>query len=100
MVCYYQSMKHISEEELASKLVEATKRVTVGAQYRHYKNKLYKVLGFAILEATNEVGVIYQAQYGHNLIFIRPLTAWLEEVEWRGDTVKRFTKIDKENNSA
>lgn len=50
-------------------------------------------MGLGFLEATDELCVIYQAQYGEKLTFLRPLTIWLEKVEWEGKTVPRFTKI-------
>jgi hypothetical protein len=86
--------ERVSEEELSRRLIEAAQAVSVGARYKHYKGKLYKVISLAILEATNEICVIYQAQYGKNLTFIRPLTDWLEKVEWQGKTLNRFTKVD------
>jgi hypothetical protein len=37
--------------------------------------------------------VIYHANYNAGHTFIRPLTVWLEEVEWKGQTVPRFKKV-------
>lgn len=85
--------RRLSEEELSNKLKDATRRVIVGATYRHYKNQLYAVLDLAILEATNEICVIYQANYGDKLTFIRPLADWLQTVEWQSEVLPRFTKI-------
>lgn len=85
--------ERIPEEELSRRLAKAAQQVTVGAQYRHYKDKLYTVMSLAIQESTNEICVTYQAQYGKNLTFIRPLSDWLEKVEWQGKILSRFTKI-------
>jgi hypothetical protein len=86
-------MSHqLSQEDLLQMLAEAAQKVCIGAVYEHYKKQLYKVIGLAILEATDEVGVIYEAQYGNNLTFVRALNEWLEEVEWEGKRVTRFTK--------
>lgn len=86
---------HISREELHKKLEDAAKKVTVGGLYAHYKNPelRYKVLRIAITEADDELCVIYEAQYGTRLVFARPLTSWLDQVEWSGKTTGRFTLV-------
>jgi len=86
---------HQSQKTLRSRLDEAAKQVTVGGQYRHYKQaeNIYCVLQLAVLEANNELCVIYQAQYGEGLTFVRQLVNWLETVEWEGQTVNRFSLI-------
>lgn len=83
----------LSEEELARRLNEAATQVVVGAAYKHYKNQLYKVIDLAILETNMEICVIYKAQYGQQLTFIRPLEDWIKEVKWQGKILPRFTKI-------
>jgi hypothetical protein len=40
------------------------------------------IIGLAITEADNSIYIIYQAQYGERLTFVRPLASWLETVEW------------------
>ncbi len=86
---------HQEQIALAKEIEEAKTRVTTGAKYRHYKgkDKVYQVIGLGFLEVNDELCVIYQAQYGERLTFLRPLTIWLEEVEWEGKTVPRFTKL-------
>lgn len=86
---------HKEQLELANEINEAKTKITVGAEYRHHKSKdkIYKVIGLGFLEANDQLCVIYQAQYGENLTFIRPLTVWLENVEWDGEIVPRFSKI-------
>lgn len=86
---------HKEQLELAQEIEHAQSLVTVGAEYRHYKSrdKVYKVIGLGFLEATDELCVIYQAQYDQKLTFLRPLPVWLETVEWEEKTVPRFTKI-------
>lgn len=62
--------------------------------YKHYKSDdEYEVLGTAIYENTEEVVVIYQAQYGEKQMFVRPLTQFEELVEWEGNQVPRFKFI-------
>jgi hypothetical protein len=88
-------MAHKTEEELLEKLNEARTKVTFGGTYKHYKDpaKHYKVQGFVILESTDSVGIIYQAQYSQRLTFVRPLGSWLAEVEHEGKTVPRFKEV-------
>lgn len=84
------SMPHLSENDLKNRIEESAGHIRVGAIYKHYKDKLYQVTGLAIIEENNQVGVIYQAQYGTHLTFIRPLSTWLEKVEKNGNLVPRF----------
>lgn len=86
---------HKEQLELAKEIEKAKLKVTVGARYWHYKgkDKVYEVIGLGFLEANDELCVIYQAQYGERLTFLRPVTIWLEQVEWEGKTVPRFTKL-------
>ena len=52
----------------------------------HYKDptKKYEVTDLAIIEATEEVAIVYRALYGDELTFIRPLASWLYTVETGG----------------
>lgn len=84
---------HKPEEVLLAELTAAAKQVEVGAIYRHYKQQDYTVLKLAINEADNQITVVYQARYGKGLVFLRPLTSWLEIVEYEGKTTPRFTKV-------
>jgi hypothetical protein len=86
---------HKEQIELKKEIDHANLLVTIGAEYWHYKGKekVYKIVGLGFLEANDELCVIYQAQYGEQLTFLRPLTIWLEQVEWEGKIVPRFTKI-------
>ncbi|HVS79077.1 MAG TPA: DUF1653 domain-containing protein [Candidatus Saccharimonadales bacterium] len=81
--------------ELAKEIEDAKTKIEIGAKYWHYKgkDKVYKVIGLGFLESDNELCVIYQAEYGERVTFLRPLRVWLEDVEWRGQTVPRFTKL-------
>lgn len=96
-IWYNFGMGRTHKQQLAlKKEIEAAKtKVTIGAQYWHYKDrdKVYEIIGVGFLEATDELCVIYQAQYGERLTFLRPLTSWLEQVAWAGQTLPRFTKI-------
>jgi hypothetical protein len=83
-----------SQSQLSAKIAQVTQQVTVGARYVHYKQLSYKVLALALREEDNEPCVIYQAEYGDNVTWIRPVSNWDEEIEVDGEKVKRFTKIE------
>lgn len=83
-------MSERSSKELAQMLVVAQSQVTIGARYRHYKDRLYTVVTIALNEEMLEPCVVYQAEYGEKLIWIRPVSDWLKEVEWNGEIVPRF----------
>ena len=86
-------MAHLLPSQLSRLLAQAAAQVQVGAVYEHYKGQLYRVTGLAILEASDEVGVIYQAQYGTHTTFVRPLADWLAIVELNGQTAPRFKLV-------
>ena len=82
-----------SQSHLSQKLTQANRRVTVGARYMHYKQLSYKVLALALREEDNEPCVVYRAEYGDKVTWIRPVSSWVEDVEVDGKKVKRFTKL-------
>lgn len=65
--------------------------------YQHYKGKLYTVLYIARLESTLEELVIYRAEYGDHSIWARPVTIFLEEVEYQNTKVPRFRFLEPHN---
>ena len=86
---------HKPADELLKELGQAKKKIVLGGVYYHYKNsnQHYKVVDIVILEATDEIAVVYEAQYGSTLRFVRPLTSWCERITWHGRQVSRFTQI-------
>jgi hypothetical protein len=84
---------HEDQSLLSGRLTKAAGQVTVGARYMHYKQLSYRVLGIALHEESNEPCVIYQAEYGDHITWIRPLADWTKEVEAAGKKVNRFTRL-------
>ena len=98
MIMSLSNPEHTSEDKLSLTLQEAHRLVEVGATYTHFKNpsKPYKVLSIALMEATEEPCVIYQALYGSDFmkttLWVRALNVWLSEVPFEGKLVPRFQK--------
>lgn len=68
--------------------------------YRHYKGKLYEVLGIARHSETLEELVVYRALYdspefGKNALWVRPKEMFLETVTVDGKIVPRFARIEQ-----
>ncbi|OGY53770.1 MAG: TonB box-like protein [Candidatus Buchananbacteria bacterium RIFCSPLOWO2_01_FULL_46_12] len=72
--------------------------------YKHYKGKLYRVLGVAKHSETLEELVVYEALYDNleSKLWVRPKKMFEENVELDGKTVPRFKYIgnDLENLSS
>lgn len=63
-------------------------------KYRHYKGKIYEVVGTSIHTETLEELVLYKDEYG--ITWARPVKMWYEPVQLLdGRTVPRFTKIEE-----
>ena len=63
--------------------------------YKHYKGKIYEVIGVARHSESLEEMVVYKATYqteGENL-WVRPLSMFVETILVEGKSVKRFVKI-------
>ncbi len=68
-------------------------------KYRHYKNKMYEVIGVGHHSETLERLVFYKALYdseefGKNALWVRPFDMFTEVVEINGEKVPRFEYIE------
>lgn len=61
--------------------------------YKHYKGNYYKVLNIAKHSESLEEMVVYQAQYGDNNVWVRPLSMFQEKVCLNGETFDRFSYV-------
>lgn len=69
--------------------------------YRHYKGKLYRVIGIAKHSETLDDMVVYQALYdseecGNHTLWVRPLPMFLETIESDGQKIPRFEYLRPE----
>lgn len=59
--------------------------------YRHYKGKLYEVIGVAQHSETLEQLVVYRTLYGNFDLWVRPLAMFTEHIVHEGRGVQRFS---------
>ena len=57
------------------------REIIVGRKYRHFKNKMYEVIGIAIHSETGEDYVVYKPLYGEQKLYIRPLDMFASKVD-------------------
>ncbi len=79
--------------------MKKTSTITKGS-YRHFKGKMYEVLGVVHHSETLEAMVLYKARYvskefGRNALWVRPFKMFLESVVHEGKKVKRFQYLGK-----
>ncbi len=69
----------------------------IGETFRHYKGDHYEVVLIALHSNDQEWMVVYKPLYENPdaPYFTRPLHEWSERVEWEGQLVKRFTRIEQ-----
>jgi hypothetical protein len=68
--------------------------LTPPGRYRHYKGKLYDVVGTVRHSETLEPMTLYRALYGEQGLWVRPAAMFGEDVVIEGVTIARFTKIN------
>ena len=70
-------------------------KIQIGATYRHYKGKNYRVRAIVKHSETCEDLVLYEALYANELgsLWVRPIEMFLEDVVVGDQTVARFSLI-------
>jgi hypothetical protein len=63
--------------------------------YQHYKGPLYDVLGLARHSETEEWLVVYRPHYGERGLWVRPLTMFIEMVDFQDRQVPRFKHLSQ-----
>lgn len=87
-------MSHLDEKLLQKSINDAKKKIKIGGIYRHYKSgDLYRVLDLGIIEGTDRVCVIYEAQYGRKIVWVRDADSFNEKVSYLGKDVSRFQLV-------
>ncbi|MFP8965431.1 DUF1653 domain-containing protein [Pokkaliibacter sp. CJK22405] len=71
---------------------ESVQKVEPG-YYLHFKGGEYRVLDVVRHTETEEWMVLYQALYGERGLWVRPLSAFCENVEVMGEMVPRFAFV-------
>lgn len=67
--------------------------IIIDGLYEHYKGSRYKIVAVARHSETLEELIVYQALYGQEGIWVRPLAMFLENIEINGQIQPRFTMI-------
>ncbi len=72
---------------------DAAQKIVINGLYEHYKGQRYRVLAIAHHSETLEELVVYQALYGQERVWVRPLAMFLENVTVEGQPKPRFRFI-------
>jgi hypothetical protein len=82
----------LAEEQLPALII------TPPGRYRHYKGKLYEVVGTVRHSETLEPMTLYRALYGEHGLWVRPAAMFNEmvDVDGTGGTVRqpRFARVN------
>jgi hypothetical protein len=77
-------------QKIPPPLSPLAKTIVINGLYEHYKGLRYKVLAVARHSETLEELVVYQALYGEEGVWVRPLSMFLENVVIDGKPHPRF----------
>lgn len=71
-------------------------KIAVGDIYYHYKDlsasKPYKIITLAVDESTEKISIVYEAQYGEKIRWIRTLDNFTELVDDTTGQIPRFRR--------
>lgn len=90
-------MSHKDQTQLLKKLENLKSKIKVGDKYIHYKNpdQFYKIIAIGFIESTEEPCVVYQAEYGDKITWVRPQNDFFAKVTLDNESVvDRFTKAN------
>ena len=65
----------------------------IGHDFRHYKGKMYRLLGLAPHSETLEPMAVYQQLYGECALWVRPAKMFFEGIEVNGRRQRRFEPV-------
>jgi hypothetical protein len=82
--------------EFATELEKLKQEIPVGTLFHHYKHtdKIYRIVLHGFWEATGEPAIVYQRIDGDKSTWIRTAKVFLENVEWDGKIVPRFSRVE------
>jgi len=86
-------MEKLPYDQLRNMLAAAQAKIAVGSKWRHYKGHEYVVSRIVLIEATNELSVLYSDVMYPDVAFVRPVKDWLVMVSWDGQSVARFEQV-------
>ncbi len=89
--------KSLSQDEALDLLNDALSQVEMGAIYysSYIPDDLYQVLTVA-LDSNEQQVVVYQALFGINAIWVRPLSEWVALVDVEGNSVPHYQLLEDE----
>jgi hypothetical protein len=94
-----EDAKKTSPIESLRRIYNERNMVIRAGKYKHYKGKLYEVLGTVRHSETLEELVLYKALYdspefGKDQLWVRPVGMFLEKVTVDGKEVPRFNFVE------
>lgn len=67
----------------------------IGATYKHYKGRHYRVMALALHSESREELVVYRALYGEAGVWVRPLAMFTEQLVIEGEITPRFALVSE-----